>query len=107
MTEKEKTMTRDEALTKACDDGNDAFHKMRGNGFEHETAAKEGRAAFLASLKASGWTLARVEPTDRMIQAGKIAELDWLMTRSELRTITKEAFMFQAMLAAQEEDDEG
>jgi hypothetical protein len=95
----------------------ETYDLVLGEGFPALRAAQRNRRvasarkkarAFLASLKASGWTLARVEPTEKM-------EVRFFEARAEYDAIKKDcifprptlpAHLWPAMLAAQEGSDE-
>jgi hypothetical protein len=107
--EKEKTMTRDEALKRALRGSlhwaNDLIQSHEGNATSDqiEQWSVEG---FLASLKASGWTLARVKPTEKMIMAAyKIDPTACDFDEEDARVVYPK--VYYAMLAAQDENDEG
>jgi hypothetical protein len=92
--EKEKTMMRDEAL-------DEAFVAYN---IPSEKSHAEAKVAFIASLKASGWTLARVEPTEKMLKLGAMAKA---LARQKFQTSEDDVRQIYAdMIDEQEENDE-
>jgi hypothetical protein len=103
MTEKEQVMTRDEALDRA----QDAYEEKMDEVYKtipYKEACKLANEARLASLKASGWTLAMTEPTEEMLKLGAMAKA---MARQKFQTSEDDVRqIYAAVLTAQEENDE-
>jgi hypothetical protein len=91
-------MTKDEALKRAFEakDARRDFLLTHSTYDVHEIDRKVN-AAFLSSLRESGWTLAPVEATEEMIEAG----YEWVGHRHKVERC------YRAMLAAQEDESNG